>query len=205
MQPLIALIGKNSLMMHGLKALLEEVMPFATFHTFSSTPLMCNEHDSPLFFHYFVSAADYIANRDFYTKHRHKTIVLIESEPAADSLLLAPNIPTPSINMLQPREDILRQILHLQQIGHRHYSNYPSEIKQAAAKEEPPLTQREKEVLRLLAKGMINKDIADKLHISVNTAITHRKHIMHKLRSQSLSKLAIYAVQHGYILPEEIR
>lgn len=200
MEPQIALIGRNTLMILGLRQMLEEVMPFAAFRTFGSTSLMRKEQDGTLFFHYFVSAADYLANSDFYANHRHKTIVLIDTEPAPDSLP-----PAPYINMLQSREEILRQLLQVQQIGHRHYNNYPREIKQAAEEEEKALTQREKEVLQLLAKGMINKEIADKLNISLNTAITHRKHIMQKLRSQSLSKLVIYAVQHGYIQPEEIR
>lgn len=186
-------------MMHGFKALLEEVMPFATFRTFSSTPLMREEHNDTCFFHFFVCVADYVANSDFYAKYKHKAIVLIDSEHTPSSLLLSPKI-----NMLQPREEILRQLLQVQQIGHRHYSNYPNEIKQAVSKE-MTLTNREIEVLRLLAKGMINKEIADHLNISINTAITHRKHIMQKLRSQSLSKLTIYAVQHGYVQPEEIK
>ncbi|MBP5361341.1 MAG: response regulator transcription factor [Bacteroidaceae bacterium] len=189
-------------MLLGLKQMLEEVMPFAAFRTFSSTAVMREEQATAHFFHYFVSAADYIANRDFYSQCGHKAIVLIDSEPTTQFNVL--NLPF-TINMLLPREEILRQLLQMQQMGHSHYRNYPNEIKQAAAKEDESLTRREKEVLQLLAKGMINKEIADKLHISVNTAITHRKHIMQKLHSQSLSKLAIYAVQHGYVQPEEIK
>jgi DNA-binding CsgD family transcriptional regulator len=106
--------------------------------------------------------------------------------------------------MLQPREAILRQLLQVQQTGHPHNANYPQAIRQAAVQQDNILTAREKEVLVLLAKGMINKEIADHLHISINTAITHRKHIMQKLNSQSLSKIAIYAVQHGLVSPGEI-
>ena len=199
--PSIAIIGKNSLMIEGLRQMLEEVMPFAAFQTFSSTAEMLNNTAAD-YFHYFVSISDFIADRQFYSTHKHQTIVLIDSKPTPPDSVLPPL--TPCIDMLQQREKLLRCLLQLQQKGHRHYANYPTEIRQAAAKDEAKLTPREKDVLTLLAQGMINKEIADTLHISVNTAITHRKHIMQKLRSQSLSKLAIYAVQHGYVSPDEI-
>jgi len=50
-----------------------------------------------------------------------------------------------------------------------------------------------------LAKGFINKEIADKLHISLTTVITHRKNIMTKLNAHSLSDVIIYAVMNGHI------
>ena len=197
--PSIAIIGKNTLMIEGLRQMLEEVMPFAAFQTFSTTAEMLSSTHAD-YYHYFVSISDYMADRQFYSARGHQTIVLID-KPAPPASDLPPH--THTIDMLQQRHQILRSILQLQQKGHRHNANYPAEIRQAAAKEEATLTPREKDVLTLLAKGMINKEIADTLHISLNTAITHRKHIMHKLRSQSLSKLAIYAVQHGYVSPDE--
>jgi DNA-binding CsgD family transcriptional regulator len=56
------------------------------------------------------------------------------------------------------------------------------------------LSERETDVLKLLAKGMSNKEIADKLHISTNTVITHRKNISHKTGIKTVSGLTIYAV-----------
>ena len=61
------------------------------------------------------------------------------------------------------------------------------------------LSAREIEVLVLITKGLINKEIADKLNISLTTVITHRKNIVEKLGIKSVSGLTIYAVMHGYI------
>lgn len=56
------------------------------------------------------------------------------------------------------------------------------------------LSDREIDVLKLLAKGLANKEIAEKLHISINTVITHRKNISQKTGIKSVSGLTIYAV-----------
>lgn len=61
------------------------------------------------------------------------------------------------------------------------------------------LSQREEEVLCLLAKGLTNKEIADRLFISVNTVLTHRKNISSKLGIRSVSGLSVYAIMNGYI------
>lgn len=59
------------------------------------------------------------------------------------------------------------------------------------------LTQREKEVLSLLAEGLSNKEVAARLCISANTAITHRRNIVAKLGIRSLAGLSLYAFTHG--------
>jgi two-component system, NarL family, response regulator NreC len=59
---------------------------------------------------------------------------------------------------------------------------------------EDPLSDREREVLRLLALGHTNQEIAKQLFISVRTAETHRAHIMQKLRLQSRAELVRYAI-----------
>jgi DNA-binding NarL/FixJ family response regulator len=68
--------------------------------------------------------------------------------------------------------------------------------------EEDPLSDREREVLRLLALGHTNQEIAKQLYISVRTAETHRAHIMQKLRLQSRAELVAYALERGLLEPE---
>jgi two-component system, NarL family, response regulator NreC len=60
-----------------------------------------------------------------------------------------------------------------------------------------PLSQREREVLRLLALGYTNQEIAGRLYISVRTAETHRAHIMKKLRLATRADLVHYALSVG--------
>jgi DNA-binding NarL/FixJ family response regulator len=65
--------------------------------------------------------------------------------------------------------------------------------------EDDPLSEREREVLRLLALGHTNQEIAKQLYISVRTAETHRAHIMQKLRLQSRADLVAYAIEQGML------
>ena len=68
--------------------------------------------------------------------------------------------------------------------------------------EADPLSDREREVLRLLALGHTNQEIAKMLYISVRTAETHRAHIMQKLRLQTRADLVGYALERGLLESE---
>ncbi|MFL5909687.1 MAG: GAF domain-containing protein [Gaiellaceae bacterium] len=65
--------------------------------------------------------------------------------------------------------------------------------------EDDPLSERESEVLRLLALGHTNQEIAKQLFISVRTAETHRAHIMQKLGLSSRAELVRYALERGLL------
>ena len=65
--------------------------------------------------------------------------------------------------------------------------------------DEDPLSEREREVLRLLALGHTNQEIAKLIYVSVRTAETHRAHIMQKLRLESRAALVRYALAHGLL------
>jgi len=69
--------------------------------------------------------------------------------------------------------------------------------------DEDPLSEREGEVLRLLALGHTNQEIAKQLYISVRTAETHRAHIMQKLRLSSRAELVRYALDRGLLEEHE--
>jgi DNA-binding NarL/FixJ family response regulator len=61
------------------------------------------------------------------------------------------------------------------------------------------LTNREREILQLLAEGASNKDIATSLGLSTTTVICHRQHIFQKLNLHGLADLILYAVRKGVI------
>lgn len=67
------------------------------------------------------------------------------------------------------------------------------------------LTDREKDVLKLLLKGYANKEVADKLNISPHTVISHRKNIIEKTNIRSLAGLAVYAIMNNIADIEDIR
>jgi DNA-binding NarL/FixJ family response regulator len=73
-------------------------------------------------------------------------------------------------------------------------------VRQAEELEAPLLTDREREVLQLLAEGQATKEIADHLHVSTKTVATHRQNIMDKLDLHSIAELTQYAIKNGLIV-----
>ncbi|MCM1108246.1 MAG: response regulator transcription factor [Clostridium sp.] len=67
------------------------------------------------------------------------------------------------------------------------------------------LSEREREVIVCVVKGMSNKEIAEQLFISVNTVMTHRRNISRKLQIHSPAGLTIYAIVNGLITLDEIK
>jgi two-component system response regulator NreC len=74
-----------------------------------------------------------------------------------------------------------------------------AEVQERAAAEADPLSEREREVLRLLALGHTNQEIAQQLYISVRTAESHRAHIVQKLRLSTRAELVRYALSQGLL------
>ena len=68
-----------------------------------------------------------------------------------------------------------------------------------------PLTPREREIVRLIAQGLTNRQIAERLVLSLNTVKTHRLNIYRKLGLQSRSELVAYALRRGWLRPEDVR
>mgnify|MGYP001000391727 FL=1 len=155
--------------------------------------------DTPdMYAHYFISAQIYVEHNAFFLPRKRKTIVL-----AGDSHQFQLS-GVPILNIYQTEEGLVKDILKLHQ--HAHHDGYP-------VKDMPPaspaatgheLSAREIEVLVLITKGLINKEIADKLNISLTTVITHRKNITEKLGIKSVSGLTIYAVMNGYVEADRI-
>ena len=61
------------------------------------------------------------------------------------------------------------------------------------------LTEREKEILVSVAKGMLNKEIADQYNLSIHTVISHRKNITRKTGIKSVAGLTVYALLNNLI------
>ena len=72
-----------------------------------------------------------------------------------------------------------------------------AEAEERSRADEDPLSDREREVLRLLALGHTNQEIAEALFLSVRTVETHRAHIMQKLRISTRAELVRYALSAG--------
>lgn len=195
--PEIAIIDPNTLSSLGLASLLEELIPGAVIRTFPSFAAFAD--DTPdMYAHYFISAQVYLEHTAFFLPRRPKTIVLAagEGNPQLSGAL--------TLNICQPEQELVRSIVRLH--GHGHRQGHPGKLPRPGGN--PPagheLSAREIEVLVLLVKGYIHKEIADRLHIGLTTVISHRKNITEKLGIKSLSGLTIYAVMHGYVEPDQI-
>ncbi len=187
----IAIIEKNTLTALGLQMLLEELIPNIIIRIFSSFESLID--DTPdMYAHYFVSTSIYFEHTSFFLERRPKTIVLSAGEPQ-----IQPGVPY--LNTYQPQEKLIKAFMSIRNKGHEksilHHKNYNAE---------KSLTTREIEVLVLVTKGLINKEIAEKLNISLTTVISHRKNITEKLGIKSVSGLAIYAVMNGFIDADRI-
>lgn len=188
----IAIIHPDTLAAIGLKHILQEVMPIVRVDTFRSVrEIISAELDA--YIHYFASASAIAADMHFFTERRRKTIVLNSSPEVSSS----PFAGFHCLNTSVPEKQIVYSLLALEQTAHANGRNLPPDITLYA--DEKHLSSREIEVMTLIVKGLINKEIADRLNISLTTAITHRRNIMDKLNLKSVSALTIYAVTHGYI------
>jgi two-component system response regulator NreC len=76
-------------------------------------------------------------------------------------------------------------------------AEYVKQLTTPSAGAESPLSGREREVLQMLAEGKSSRKVAERLHVSVTTVDTHRKHIMDKLGFRSIAELTKYAVREG--------
>jgi DNA-binding NarL/FixJ family response regulator len=72
-------------------------------------------------------------------------------------------------------------------------------------KEHEDLSEREKDIVRSVAKGLSNKEIADEHFISIHTVITHRRNISRKLAIHSSAGLTVYAILNKLVDIEELR
>jgi DNA-binding CsgD family transcriptional regulator len=176
----------------GLADLLEEIIPGATIRTFRSFEALTD--DTPeAYAHYFVSTQIYFEHTAFFLARLHKTIVLSagSNHPQIAGLL--------TLDICQDEKALVKNILNLHQMGHK--GGHPQGGKHAAAHGgmRHDLSPREIEVLVLVARGFINKEIADRLNISLTTVISHRKNITDKLGIKSVAALTVYAVMRGYV------
>ncbi|MBN2668994.1 MAG: response regulator transcription factor [Bacteroidales bacterium] len=121
----------------------------------------------------------------FQNQHFALTYIIKHDKKSEGSLYL---------NILHPKEVLINQVM-----------NDLNRIKKHSKQEEDALSEREIAVLKLVAQGQTNKEIADTLFISVHTVMTHRKNITQKLGIKTVSGLTMYAIIHNLIEPIDLK
>ncbi len=200
--PVIVILTPNTLMSMGLRGMLEGMLPFGVVKVFSTFEEI--ESSAPEdFFHLFVSANIIGEHGAFFEVRKQKTIALIQSGTNA-SILHGYH----QINITATQCEIESAIKGLHHAAHgakphhgaagsSHHAPHPHGELELEQKE--ILSPREIEVAKLLIEGLINKEIAQRLSISITTVISHRKNIFEKLGIRSVAGLTIYALMKGYV------
>ena len=81
----------------------------------------------------------------------------------------------------------------------------PNKVSEKAKDTPDDLSQREREIITCVVKGMSNKEIADHLFISIHTVITHRRNIARKLQIHSPTLLTVYAIVNKLVDITEVK
>jgi len=184
-----AIIDDNMLTCLGLQQLLTRLLPMAECTVFSSVDEL-KAHTDENYLHFFVSSRNYFEHAVFFRQYPHKSIVLVSGDMHINDVY--------TINVCQSESVLIRDIMNVQRQGHA------IAAKRQHPDEQPLLSPRETEVAVLICKGLINKEIADRLNVSLNTIITHRKNIMEKLHARSIVDIIIHCVLNGIVAIEEL-
>lgn len=182
-----AILESNVLAGLGLKQLLKDILPIADIDIFTNIEDVKNSNNT--YIHYFVSSRHYFENTTFFRSFPHKIIVLVSGDMQITGVM--------TLNVCQSESALAKALIQLKGRGHANSQKAPSCL--PVTSNNDILSLREVEVARLLSKGLINKEIADELNISITTVITHRKNIMDKLHARSLADVIIYSVMNGIV------
>ncbi len=154
----------------GIKYILEQFFDISAYIAAGNFCSSDSDQDTL----YIISADCWCENPDFFIPRRNRTITLGKGENRLDTTL--------------DESGIIEQLRVLLK------EHSPKKSETSAE-----LSPREIDVLRLVAGGLINKEIAERLNISFNTVLTHRKNISAKLGIKSVSGLSVYAMMNGYV------
>ena len=172
----VLIIHEDSLVSLGIQKILIDMFNIKHI-TYSSSFIAQNFDDYNIIF---TSILHYALNNESFITNKHKTVIVGKN-------ISYQNLNENIIEELWTEEHIINKINDI--------ISKLSDIKSTHNE----LSKREIDVLKLIARGHINKEIADILHISFNTVLTHRKNITAKLGIKSVSGLSVYAMMNGYI------
>ena len=194
MNPCFAIVDRNTLESTALKEILWELFNHVEIHIYGSMDSFIRDSNRH-FVHFFVSSDMLFSNSEEFETLKHMTTVLADG---MNPHLVQSGYRT--LDITSGEDEIMDRLMHLQQIGL--YGEIQTNGSPNPLKDE--LTEREKEVLRMIVKGLTNKEIAEYLGISTPTAIFHRNNICEKLQTRSIGKLTVYAVLSGIVSIKEI-
>ena len=196
MNPCIAIIDQNTLSNITLRSILWDLYNKVEVFIYGSMDSFIKDSNRH-FIHFFVSSDIFFKHVDEFELLRNQTTVLCIGQ---NKRYESAGFKTLDISLSE--QDLMGKLLHIQLVST--YDSHYSDGIELSSKAENELSQREKEVLALIVKGHTNKEISNKLDISITTVIFHRNNICTKLQTRSVGKLTIHAVLSGIVEINEI-
>ena len=198
--PHIAIISENTLCAMALRSLLSDIVSgidIICYHSLEE----CNANRDSMVAHYFVSTSTVFHSPKFFNSIMRRTNILCDGDatPFVQSGFR-------TIDITASEQHIVRTLLQIHHTGHPtgYHHGVTADEQPSAKSEATTLSARERDVLALLVKGYINKEIASELNISPATVIYHRNNICEKLMTRSIGRLTIYAVLNNIVTLSEI-
>uniref|UniRef100_A0A7V4LCV5 Response regulator transcription factor n=1 Tax=Desulfobacca acetoxidans TaxID=60893 RepID=A0A7V4LCV5_9BACT len=142
------------------------------------------------------------ASREIRKAHSHVKILLLTMHKTKELLRQGIAAGVDGFLVKEDADAELLQAIHTIRKGGKFFSPHLSaELAELVVRREEtdPLSIREREVLKLLAEGKSNQEIADLLYISIYTVRRHRDNLMRKLKLKGLADLIRYALDQGYL------
>lgn len=183
----ILIVSPNQLQAVGLKTILNDYFSPGEVDILGGFDNTIQKHHAD---YIFLPADMYLAHHKKMQSVTDKIIILTEFENDEESL--------ESPAMLNTTSSQAELVDKLENI-------FKKNAKRREEEDNEKLSDREIEVLVLVARGFINKQIADKLSISLHTVMSHRKNITRKLGIKTVSGLTMYALLNGLIQPKDVR
>ena len=186
----MVIIMENSLSAMALRSILVDITHASVdVVSYSSLAEYLDNKGEAQVAHYFVSASVIFHNSDYFRQVMRRTIVFTEGEASA---FVQSGFRT--VDITASEQHIVRSLLEIHHAGHPHGNHHSAESVRPQL-----LSARECDVLALVVKGLINKEIADRLNISLATVVFHRNNISEKLQTRSIGRLTIYAVLNNIV------
>lgn len=189
MTPCIAIIDRNTLSGIALRSILWNIVTNVEIHLYNTMESFIRDSNRH-FIHFFVHSDILFRHIDEFITLRKQTTVLHDGT-GCRFIKEGFNV----LDLSLSESELKDRILQIQFI-----SRY-EDIQDIRSRKGSGngLSAREQEVLKLIIKGMINKEIAQELNISMPTVIFHRNNICEKLQTRSIGKLTIFAVLSGIV------
>ena len=194
MNPCLAIIDSNTLSSIALRSILWDVYNNVEVYTYGNMDSFIRDSNRH-FVHFFVNSDILFKHIDEFETLKNQTTV-ISVGPDKKFSKAGFNV----LDISLPEEELMSKLLRIQLVSRYEVQHGKS----SRLKRSSELSPREKDVLRLIVKVMINKEMAETLGISATTVIFHRNNICEKLGTRSIGKLTIFAVLSGIIDINEI-